>query len=377
MFGPKTKLFEIFGFEVKLDTSWFFLALLVSWSLAQGYFPSLYEGLPKQTYWSMGIIGAIGIFFSIIFHELSHSLVARRYGMNIRGITLFIFGGVAEMGGEPPTPRAEFMMAIAGPIASFVLAAGFYGLYLLAETIGAAQAMLGVIRYLAMVNMLLAVFNLIPAFPLDGGRMLRAALWHRSGNLSGATKIASRAGTIFGITLMMLGVVNMATGNFIGGLWWILIGLFVQSAATAHYVQLQVRLSLEGEKVLRFMTTDPVTIDQGLSLRELVDEYVYRHHHKMFPVLDGDRLTGSVSTSAIREIPREQWDQVLVRQIMKPLNKENVIDIDADAMTALELMKRSGNSRLIVTKVGQLVGLIALKDLLELFALKMELEKGD
>lgn len=377
MFGPKTKLFEIFGFEVKLDTSWFFLALLVSWSLAQGYFPSLYEGLPKQTYWSMGIIGAIGIFFSIIFHELSHSLVARQYGMNIRGITLFIFGGVAEMGSEPPNPRAEFMMAIAGPIASFVLAAGFYGLYLLAETVGAAQPMLGVIRYLAMVNMLLAVFNLIPAFPLDGGRMLRAALWHRSGNLSGATKIASRAGTIFGITLMMLGVVNMATGNFIGGLWWILIGLFVQSAATAHYVQLQVRLTLEGEKVSRFMTTDPVTIDQGLSIRQLVDDYVYRHHHKMFPVLDGDRLVGSVSTSAIREIPREQWDQVLVSQIMKPLNKENVIDIDADAMTALELMKRSGNSRLIVTKAGQLVGLIALKDLLELFALKMELEKGD
>ena len=377
MFGPKTKLFEIFGFEVKLDTSWFFLALLVSWSLAQGYFPSLYEGLPKQTYWSMGIIGAIGIFFSIIFHELSHSLVARQYGMNIRGITLFIFGGVAEMGSEPPNPRAEFMMAIAGPIASFVLAAGFYGLYMLAETIGAAQAMLGVIRYLAMVNMLLAVFNLIPAFPLDGGRMLRAALWHRSGNLSGATRIAARAGTIFGITLMMLGVVSMATGNFIGGLWWILIGLFVQSAATAHYVQLQVRLTLEGEKVSRFMTTDPVTIDQGLSIRQLVDEYVYRHHHKMFPVLDGDRLIGSVSTRAVREIPREQWDQILVRQIMKPLNKENVIDIDADAMTALELMKRTDNSRLIVTRAGQLVGLIALKDLLELFALKMELEKGE
>lgn len=377
MFGPKTRLFEIFGFEVKLDASWFFLALLVSWSLAQGYFPALYEGLPKQIYWSMGVFGAIGIFFSIIFHELSHSLVARRYGMTIRGITLFIFGGVAEMASEPPNPRAEFMMAIAGPIASFVLAAIFYGLLQVVETAGAGEAFLGVVRYLSMVNMLLAVFNLIPAFPLDGGRMLRAALWHRSGDLSRATKIASKAGTIFGITLMMLGVVSMATGNFVGGLWWILIGLFVQTAARAHYVQLQVRLTLEGEKVSRFMTADPVTIDQQSSLRELVDEYIYRHHHKMFPVLEDDRLVGTVNTSAIREIPKEQWEHVLVREIMKPLGKDNVIDSDADAVKALELIKRTGDSRLLVMKEGQLVGIIALKDLLELFALKMELEKDD
>jgi Zn-dependent protease len=377
MFGPKTRLFKIFGFEIKLDASWFFLALLIAWSLAQGYFPALYEGLPKQTYWSMGIIGALGIFFSIIFHELSHSLVARQYGLTIRGITLFIFGGVAEMETEPPSARAEFMMAIAGPIASFVLAVGFYGLFLIFESIGATSALLGVLRYLAMVNMMLAVFNLVPAFPLDGGRMLRAALWQRTGNLPRATRTASRAGTVFGFLLMMLGVISIMTGNFIGGLWWILIGLFIQSTATAHYIQLQVRHVLEGEKVSRFMTPDPLSVPAKLSLRDLVDNYVYLHHHKMFPVLEKERLLGLVNTRAIGEVPRDQWDQISVRQIITPLSKENTIDIDADAMKALELMKRTGNSRLIVTKSGYLAGLISLKDLMELFALKMELEKDD
>ncbi len=377
MFGPKTRLFKIFGFEVKLDASWFFLALLISWSLAQGYFPALYEGLPKQTYWSMGVIGAIGIFFSIIFHELSHSLVARQYGLTIKGITLFIFGGVAEMENEPPNAKAEFMMAIAGPIASFVLSAGFYGLFLVAESANAMAPLLGVLRYLAMVNMMLAVFNLVPAFPMDGGRMLRAALWHKTGDLSRATRTASRAGSLFGILLMILGVISIASGNFIGGLWWILIGLFVQSAASAHYIQIQVRQVLEGETVSRFMTRDPVTIDGELPIRKLVDEYVYAHHHKMFPVLDGGLLIGSVSTRAIKATPREQWDQISVRQIMDPLDQKNAIDIDADAMKALELMRRTGNSRLMVINEGQLVGLIALKDLMELFALKMELEKDD
>ena len=282
------------------------------------------------------------------------------------------------MASEPPNAKAEFMMAIAGPIASFVLSAGFYGLFLAIESVGATQALLGVVRYLAIVNLMLAVFNLIPAFPLDGGRMLRAGLWQWHGNLSKATRTASKAGTLFGFLLMMLGVVSIATGNFIGGLWWILIGLFVQSAATAHYVQLQVREVLEGEKVSRFMTSDPVSIDHELSIRQLVDDYVYAHHHKMFPVLENNRLIGAISTRApSRKCRAINGVRHLRARSCSLLSKANAIDIDADAMKALELMKKSGNSRLLVTKDGKLVGLISLKDLMELFALKMELEKDE
>ena len=377
MFGPKTRLFKIFDFEVKLDASWFFLALLIAWTLAQGYFPALYEGLPQKTYWSMGVLGALGIFFSIIFHELSHSLVARRYNLPIKGITLFIFGGVAEMESEPPSAKAEFMIAIAGPIASFILAVSFYGLYVIAQSLQIPDATQGIVRYLAMINMILAVFNLVPAFPMDGGRILRAALWQWTSDLPWATQIASRAGTAFGIILMVLGLINIATGNFIGGLWWILIGLFIQSAATSHYIQLQVRLALEGEKVSRFMVSNPITVGPDTTLRDFIEDYVYRHHHKMFPVLENKVLTGCVTTRRIKETPRKQWDEMVVRQIMEPCTKDNTISADEDAMKALEQMKRSGNSRLMVVEKGDLQGIVALKDLMELFALKMELEKNE
>ena len=180
MFGRGFRLFEILGFEVKIDASWLILAVLVTWSLAGGYFPQNYQGLAPASYLWMGVAGALGLFASIIFHELSHSLVARRYGMPIRGITLFIFGGVAEMEDEPPTAQAEFLMAVAGPIASGALALSFYIVGLLGEGIAAPVPVLAVAGWLAFVNTMLAVVNLVPAFPLDGGRMLRAALWYSS-----------------------------------------------------------------------------------------------------------------------------------------------------------------------------------------------------
>lgn len=376
MFGPKTRLFSILGFEVKLDASWFFLAFLITWSLAQGYFPSLYKDLSPQTYWWMGIAGVIGIFGSIIFHELAHSVVARRYDLPIKGITLFIFGGVAEMETEPKSAKAEFMMAIAGPVASFALAVLFYTLSLAAGVLAVADALLGVLTYMALINLMLAIFNLAPAFPLDGGRVFRAALWHWTGNLFWATRVTSRAGTAFGFILMVLGVWSMLQGNFIGGLWWLLIGLFVQSAAASHLVQLQIRLALEGEKVSKFMTPNPVTVNTGMTIRELVDHYVYRYHRKMYPVTAGGHLVGCVRTSAVKEIPQEKWDFMTLHRIMEPCTSDNTISEDEEAVKALERMRRTGSSRLIVTKGGELSGVISLKDLMELFALKMELEQG-
>ena len=375
MFGKRIKLFKLLGFEVRIDWSWIIIALLIAWSLSKGVFPSYYKNLSAPTYWWMGIIGALGLFLSIIAHEFSHSLVARRYGLPMKGITLFIFGGVAEMEEEPQSARVEFMMAIAGPLSSIVIALVFYGVYSLGKQGGLAEPVNGVIGYLAMINAILAGFNLLPAFPLDGGRVLRSILWGVKKNLRWATYISSRIGSGFGIFLIILGVIQVFRGNFIGGMWWFLIGMFLQGAAKASYQQLVTRKALEGEPIRRFMKTDPVTVSPSVSLEQLVEDYVYKYHFKMFPVVeDSDRLLGCVTTKQVKDIPREDWNRKTVGEVASQCSPENTIEPQADAMKAVSIMNRTGNSRLMVVEGGHLVGIIALKDLLELLSLKVELE---
>lgn len=376
MFGKRIRLFKIFGFEVGIDWSWIILAILIAWSLSVGLFPFRYKNLSTETYWLMGIVGAVGLFFSIIFHEMCHSLVARKYGMPMKGITLFIFGGVAEMGEEPPSPRAEFMMAIVGPISSIAIGLVFYGVYFLGRQNGWSEPIKGVVQYLAFINGLLAFFNLVPAFPLDGGRVLRSILWGLKKNLRWATRISSKIGSGFGILLIVLGAFQFLRGNFIGGMWWFLIGMFLRGAAKMSYQQLLLRKALEGEIVQRFMKTDPVTVTPSLSVAQLVEDYIYKHHYKMFPIVeDTDRLIGCVTTKQVKEIPREEWSHRKVGEIVTQCSAENTIGPQVDAMKALSIMSKTGASRLMVTEKNRLLGIIALKDLLKFFALKVELEE--
>ncbi|OGP59881.1 MAG: peptidase M50 [Deltaproteobacteria bacterium RBG_13_52_11b] len=375
MIGKRIRLFKLFGFEVGIDWSWIILAILIAWSLSVGLFPFRFKNLSAETYWLMGIVGALGLFFSIIFHEMCHSLVARKYGMTMKGITLFIFGGVAEMGEEPPSPKAEFMMAIAGPIASIAIGIVCYGIYFLGRQTGWAEPINGVVHYLAYINGLLAFFNLVPAFPLDGGRVLRSILWGWKKNLRWATRISSEIGSGFAILLIVLGAFQFLRGNFIGGMWWFLIGMFLRGAAKTSYQQLLLRKALEGEPVKRFMKTDPVTVTPSLSVAQLVEDYIYKYHYKMFPIVeDTDRLIGCVTTKQVKEIPPEEWNQRKVGEIAAQCSSENTISPQVDAMKALSIMSKTGASRLMVTEGSRLVGVIALKDLLKFFALKVELE---
>ncbi len=374
MFGKQITLFRLMGFQVQVDTSWLFLAFLVTWSLATGYFPFEYKDQPFYTYWWMAIAGAVGLFASLIFHELAHSLVARRYGIPIKGITLFIFGGVAHMEEEPPSPKTEFLMAIAGPLSSILLATAFYGLLRAGATYEFSESVAGVVRYLAFINGLLAAFNLLPAFPLDGGRALRAALWGWKGDLRWATAHASRIGSGFGVVLIVMGVVNMFAGNFLAGFWWVLIGFFLRSAAGASYYQLLFRRMFEGEPVRRFMSPDPVTVSPDLSVQDLVDKYLYRYLHDMFPVSKDARVYGCITLRQVSDVPREEWPHKTVADLMTPCSSENTVQVDTDAVKALARMNRTGQSRLLVMEGDRLVGVIVLKDLLKLFALKMDLE---
>jgi Zn-dependent protease/predicted transcriptional regulator len=374
MFGKRIKLFKILGFEVGIDLSWIILAFLIAWSLSVGLFPVQFKGLSTGTYWLMGIIGAVGLFLSIIFHELSHSLVARRYGMPMKGITLFIFGGVAEMSDEPTSPKAEFMMAVVGPISSIAIGLVCYGVYTLGKQGGWMQPITGVVGYLAMINGILAAFNLIPAFPLDGGRLLRSILWGIKGNIRWATRVASSIGSGFGILLIVLAVFQLFRGNFIGAMWWFLIGMFLRGAAKASYQQLMMRNALQGEPVSRFMNTDPVTVPPSLSVKDLVEDYVYRYHFKMFPVVNDGKLLGCVSTKEVKEVPHEQWGQKRIGELAADCTIDNTVKPDTDAVEALALMNRTGISRLMVTEGDRLVGIITLKDLLRFLSLRVELE---
>lgn len=372
---PGYRLFRIFGFDVKLNLTWLLLALLITWTLAVGFFPADYPGLTQRIYWWMGVAGAVGILFSIVFHELTHALVARRYGLPIKGITLFIFGGVAEMEEEPLSPKVEFLMAVAGPLASLVLAAVFHQFERFAEAQAWYTAVVGVAHYLTLVNLAVAVFNLVPAFPLDGGRMLRAALWHWYDDLHRATRIASHIGSGFGVALMILGGLSFIQGAFIAGMWWLLIGAFLRMAATAGYRQLLVRNILSDQPVSRFMSSEPVTVAPALPLDELLENYVYRHHHKLFPVVENGRLLGCITTRSLRDIPADDRAQRTVADLMAPCSPENTVAPGTDTLELLGAMRRpDAGTRYMVVEGGRLLGVVSLRDLMDFISLKLELD---
>ena len=374
MFGNRVTLFKLLGFEVKIDSSWIILAILITWSLAKGVFPAYFEDMPASNYWAMGVAGALGLFFSIIFHELSHSLVARRFGIPMKGITLFIFGGVAEMSEEPPSARAEFFTAIIGPVSSLVIAAAFYGLLQAGESAGWPMAINGVLFYLAWVNVILALFNLLPAFPLDGGRVFRSALWLWKKDLHWATMVSSRVGSAFGVLFIAWGLWEIIQGNFIGGLWQAMIGLFLRGAARSSYQQVVARHALSGLKVSRFMTPNPVSIPPEITLQAFVEEYLYRTHHQIYPVVRGGELVGCLTVRSLKDVPRGEWPRRTAGELAAGCDEATVIGADTDAMAALSVMNETGNSRLLVIENGRLVGIVTLKDLMEVLALRMEME---
>lgn len=380
MFGSGVTLFRIFGFEIRVDLSFVLIAVLIGGSLASGYFPAVHEGLPASTYWLLGFFAVVGIFASIVLHELGHSLVARRFGMEMRGITLHMFGGAAELEDEPTSPTAELWVAIAGPATSFVLA-GLLRLGALA-TAGLSSSELPIemlLRYLAGLNLVLGIFNLLPAFPLDGGRILRAALWLKNGDHDRATRLATHVGAGLGFGLAALGALQILGGRLGDGLWTILIGFFIRSAAIASGMDLAARRMLGDADVARFMTPNPVTVPVGMAVADFVEEVVYRTRHDTYPVIDGAmRPRGLVAVGALSTLPREAWPSTAVMEIADAIEPEGMVAPEMPAKTALDLMRRSGRSRLLVVDdAGRLVGLLTLKDLLDTLTLKMRIEGED
>lgn len=376
MFWRRWQLFRLLGIPIRIDASWLIILALLTWTVALQFQPEL-PGMAPAVLWLLALMTALGFFVCILLHELGHAVTARKLNIPINGITLFVFGGVAEMEGEPPTPLSEFLMAIAGPAVTVLLAALFGSLWLSGALLHWAKSIQLVCQYLLEINVLVLIFNMVPAFPLDGGRVLRSILWGISGNLRRATRGASLVGQGFAFFLIALGLLNLFRGDFVGGIWMGLIGLFLNNAARAGYASALLREALTGEPVSRFMTRDPIAAPPWINLREWVEDYVYRYHRKMFPVIGDGRLEGVISTQALADFPREQWSEHIVAEAMRRDLDALSITPQTDAMHALARMQSTGASRLLVVEDGRLVGIVSLKDLLRFFHLKLELESDN
>jgi Zn-dependent protease len=325
----------------------------------------------SSEYWILGLISAAAFFASIVLHEMGHALVARSAGIPVRGITLFLFGGVSEMEGEPLSAGREFLMAIAGPVVSLVLAGLFWLAFQAGLREGWPQALVLVLKYLAQVNFVVFIFNMVPAFPLDGGRVLRSILWQITANLRTATYWATVLGQAFAWVLILAGVWQFFVGNFIGGMWLGLIGLFLRSGSQGGYQQVVVQQALRGEPVRHFMNDRPIVVPPSLDLQHWVEEYVYRHHRKSFPVTSNGHVEGLVTTRDLKDFPREEWGRHTVAEVMHRDISTFSVSPDSDALDALRLMQRTGSSRLLVTDGQTLVGILSLKDLVQFLQLKL------
>jgi Zn-dependent protease/predicted transcriptional regulator len=377
MFAHRIKLFTLLGFQVWIDASWLLIGTLVAWTLADGVFPAALPGLRAAIYWWMAIAGTIGLLFSIVFHEIAHSLVARRYGVEMRGITLFVFGGVAEMPSEPESPRAEFLMAIAGPIASLALSGG---LFAFAAAIGSMQGpptITSVVSYLGQLNLILGLFNLVPAFPLDGGRMLRAALWSWRHDVGWATRVAAASGNAFGILLIIFGVLGVLRGDFVSGMWLFLIGMFLRGAASAGYQQTMAQRLLADVSVAQVMTPNPISAPPDLAIVQFVDDYLYRYHHREFPVTRNGVLLGRIGTRQVAALDRSLWADTAVAAVLLGCTPEDIIAPEAGALDAIAQMAGSGRIHLFAIRDGRLVGVVSQRDLMELLSVKLELVGDD
>jgi len=381
MFGTRWRLFRMMGIPISVDASWLIILALLTLSLANAfpgifhsYFPATIHELTPFEYWAMGLVTALAFFGCIVLHELGHAIVARACGMPIRGITLFLFGGVAEIGDEPHSAQTEFLMAIAGPVVSVILASGFWILAVVGYNRGWPHPLVIVLGYLGMVNGLVLAFNLIPAFPLDGGRVLRSILWSVTGNFRRATYWASLSGQTFAWLLIAWGLMQFFSGNWLGGIWIGMIGLFLNTAAQSGYQQVVVKQALQGEPVRRFMNPDPIVVPPSLNLLQWVEDFVYHHDRKTFPVVSNGHLDGYIETRMLARIPRGEWGRHTVGEVMQHDLTALTISPDADALDALGKMQRSAVSCLLVTLGDRLVGIISLSDLLRFLNLKLELE---
>ena len=362
MFRHTIPIGRVLGIPIDLDYSWFLIAVLLTWMLAVNYYPAEFKGGSSVEYWVMAAVTAVLFFASIVVHELAHSWVALRYKVPVHRITLFIFGGVSQIAGEPPSASAEFLIAIVGPLTSLALAAIFFLLEPLLVNLTPALA---IAKYLALINAMLGVFNLIPGFPLDGGRVFRAVVWGSIKNFRRATVIAANTGRFFGFLFIVAGVWLALRGNLINGLWIAFIGWFLESAAVAQVQQQLVQGLLVGHKVSEVMGNTCTPVPDDATLQRLIDQEVLAHGRQCFLVKRGERVVGLLTLHDMKEIPRSSWTTTTAAQAMIPVEKLSKLDPSAELWTAMEKMGRDGVNQMPVMAGNDFVGMLSTGDIVK------------
>lgn len=352
------RLARVAGIEIGANWTWLLVVALIVWSLAGGVFPETNPGLADGTYVVMAAVAAVLFFVSLTLHELGHAIQARREGMTIDGITLWVFGGVARFSGQFPSAGAEFRVAVAGPLVSLVIGAAFLAVAL---ALGLPSEVDGVVFWVGQINLILLVFNLLPALPLDGGRVFRSLLWQRGGDFTEATRTAAALGRGFGQLLIAGGLLLVILVGAFGGLWLAFIGWFLLGAAEAELQAATTRDALEGLTVERLMVADPVTVGADATVTAFMDDVFLPTRHTAYPVVEGGGVTGLVSFRQALGVPRERWDEVRVRELMTPAADVRV-DVGVTAGEAVERLRDAAPRRLIVCRGDGLVGLLSLTD---------------
>jgi Zn-dependent protease/predicted transcriptional regulator len=353
---------KIAGIDIFVHVSWLIILVLLTWSLATGWFAALYPGWSPFTYWVISLLAALLLFTSVLLHELAHSLVARRHGLPVNNITLFIFGGVSNLEHEPTSAGVEFQMSLVGPLTSLLIGGlSFVLLVLIGRDTSPLAAILG---YLATANILLGLFNLLPGFPLDGGRVLRSIIWKISGSLSTATRVAAWVGQTIAYLLILGGIWLLFGGNLLSGIWIGFVGWFLLTGAQSAHVQFMFETMFKGVTVGEMMNSNPVTVPANISLQKLVDDFLLPHGWRSAFVMQIDQLVGLITLSDIRHTPREQWGQTLVGHVMTPLEQLHVVSPQQNLKEVMPLMVAHNVNQLAVIEEGRLVGVLSREDIM-------------
>lgn len=365
---------EIRGIKIEINASWLIVFGLVTFMLATSFFPLNYPHWDPALFWPLGALMALSLFASVLLHELSHSLVSIRNGIPVKKITLFIFGGVAQIESEPDEPIKELKIAIAGPAMSIFLSIMFSFSAGIAEVLVGSEYIVVPLKYLATVNLVLAIFNMVPAFPLDGGRVLRALIWYFKGDLRSATKTASSIGGFFGYFLIFTGIFQALGGQIFGGLWFVFIGWFINQASQTSYQQTLVTDIFKKIKVREFMTQDVVVVDYHKTIKDLVEDYFYTRKYKIFPVRKIDEIIGVIGLNEIKSIPKDQWEEKLVVEAVRPLTEDMVVSPECTVTDTLKHLAKNGLGRILVMEGDQLLGIVSNTDVLNYIRIYSELE---
>jgi Zn-dependent protease len=366
MFRGGIPIGKPFGIQLRLHYSWFLIFALVTYLLAGVYFPSTYPSWALSARIAAGLITSILFFASVVVHELMHSLVAQRQGVPVKSITLFIFGGVSEITSEPKTAGDEFRMAFVGPLSSLVLGGIFFGIYFWLRSSSAfpAQFVTGIAFWLGYINLALGVFNLIPGFPLDGGRVLRSIIWARNHDLRRSTRIASNAGRVVGFLFIFGGIYLIFTGNWFNGIWLALIGWFLESAAVGSYQQLLMQEMLKGHMASEIMSTDCAVVPPEMTIDNLVNGNILTSGRRCFPVASGSQMMGLMTLRDIQVVPRDRWTTETVQQAMTPFDKLKYVRPNEELSTVMRILAEDNVNQVPVVQDGKIIGMVTRENLL-------------